>query len=64
MANLCPHTADVLFSSTPFDYDEATHLNVQPPDYWAALFARHGFYRDVDFARPLFLGLGGPLPPA
>ena len=31
------------------DYKEATHFNVQPPDYWAALFARHGFVRDVDF---------------
>src|SRR5262249_19037416 len=23
--------------------------NVRPPDYWAELFARHGFFRDVDF---------------
>ena len=49
VANLCRHTADVLFSSTPFDYKEVSHLNVQPPEYWAGLFARHGFYRDVDF---------------
>jgi len=47
--NFCQHTDDVLFSSTPFDYKEATHFNVQPPEYWAELFARHGFYRDVDF---------------
>jgi hypothetical protein len=49
IANFCRHTDDVLFSSTPFDYKELTHVNVHPPDYWAAEFARHGFYRDVDF---------------
>lgn len=49
IANLCAHTDDILFSSTPFDYKEATHCNVQPPEYWAERFARHGFYRDVDF---------------
>jgi hypothetical protein len=48
-AVLCQHTGDILFSSTPYDYVEATHLNVQPPEYWAELFASHGFVRDVDF---------------
>ena len=47
--NICEHTKDVLFSSTPFDYKEATHINVQPPEYWAELFARFSFFRDVDF---------------
>ncbi|MCL4507882.1 MAG: methyltransferase domain-containing protein [Chloroflexi bacterium] len=49
VANLCAASDDVLFSSTPDDYREATHINVRPPDYWAGLFARHGFYRDIDF---------------
>ena len=49
IANFCCHTDQVLFSSTPVDYKEATHFNVQQPDYWAELFARQGFYRDVDF---------------
>ncbi|MFN2252122.1 MAG: glycosyltransferase [Anaerolineae bacterium] len=49
VANMCAHTDDVVFSSTPFDYAELTHLNVQPPEYWASLFARHGFVRDVGF---------------
>ncbi len=49
IANLCAHTDDVLFSSSPFDYKEPTHCNVQPPEYWAERFARHGFYRDVEF---------------
>jgi SAM-dependent methyltransferase len=49
IANLCAHADDILFSSTPFDYKELTHVNVRPPEYWAEEFARHGFYRDVDF---------------
>jgi hypothetical protein len=49
VANLCQYTDDFLFSSTPFDYKEATHFNVRPPEGWAELFARQGFYRDVDF---------------
>ncbi len=49
VANFCQYTDDILFSSTPFDYKEATHFNVQPPEYWAALFGQYGFVRDVDF---------------
>jgi SAM-dependent methyltransferase len=49
IANLCRHTDDVLFSSTPLDYRETSHVNVQPPEYWAEAFARHGFFRDIDF---------------
>jgi len=49
IANFCRHADDVLFSSSPLDYKEPTHVNVHPPEYWAAEFARHGFYRDVDF---------------
>ncbi|OGO15927.1 MAG: hypothetical protein A2Z14_13790 [Chloroflexi bacterium RBG_16_48_8] len=49
VSNLCKHTRQVLFSSTPSDYKEATHFNVQPPNYWAELFARHGFFHDLDF---------------
>lgn len=47
--NFCRCSKDVLFSSTPFDYKEVTHWNVRPPEYWAELFARQGFYRDIDF---------------
>ena len=49
LQNMCACTSDVLFSSSPFDRSELTHINVQPPEYWAEQFARHGFYRDVDF---------------
>ncbi len=47
--NLCAATDDILFSSTPTDYREASHLNVQPVEYWAEHFALNGFVRDVDF---------------
>jgi hypothetical protein len=49
VANFVASTDDVLFSSTPKDFKETTHFNVQPPEWWAELFARHGFYRDVGF---------------
>lgn len=47
--NICAATDDVLFSSTPFDYREPTHVNVQPLEYWAEFFALNGFVRDFDF---------------
>jgi GT2 family glycosyltransferase/glycosyltransferase involved in cell wall biosynthesis len=47
--NFIRHSDDILFSSTPFDYKEVTHFNVRPPEHWAILFARHNFYRDIDF---------------
>jgi GT2 family glycosyltransferase/SAM-dependent methyltransferase len=54
IANLCQYTTQVLFSSTPSDYGEATHFNVRPPSYWAELFARHSFFHDLEF-EALFL---------
>ena len=33
----------VLFSSTPFDKEEPTHINVQPFPYWWQLFRQNGF---------------------
>jgi len=49
IANIAAHTDDVLFSSTPFDYREPTHVNVRMPEEWAEAFARLGLYRDVDY---------------
>jgi GT2 family glycosyltransferase len=49
VANLCRHARAVLFSCTPDQFGDVTHVNVQPPAYWAGLFARHGFYHDLDF---------------
>jgi SAM-dependent methyltransferase len=49
VANLCNHADDVLFSSGDEDLREVTHINVQPAEYWASLFASSQFFRDVDF---------------
>ena len=48
IANLCAATDRLLLSTTPQDYGEATHLNVQPPEVWSAALAREGFLRDLD----------------
>lgn len=47
--NLCALTDRVIFSSTPSDFTERTHVNVQQPEYWAKRFFRHGFCRAVDY---------------
>jgi SAM-dependent methyltransferase len=47
--NLTASTGDVLFSSTPSDFMEPSHVNVRPPGYWAEAFARRGFIRDLAF---------------
>lgn len=47
--NLCKNTVDFLFTSTPFDFNEATHFNVQPTEYWVKIFATLGFFRDTSF---------------
>jgi glycosyltransferase involved in cell wall biosynthesis len=49
VANLCRHAQMVLFSSTPDDFDEPSHLNVEPSEYWADIFLRQGFVRDFDY---------------
>ncbi|MCS0505315.1 rhamnan synthesis F family protein [Ancylobacter mangrovi] len=41
--NLCSVAPQVLFSSSPVDFEEETHINVQPPLYWMQLFAEEGF---------------------
>ncbi|MDK2917584.1 MAG: hypothetical protein PWQ37_317 [Candidatus Petromonas sp.] len=46
--NLCNHTEHIIFSSTPEDIEEFTHVNVRPMDYWVKLFALNGFIRDLD----------------
>lgn len=37
----------VLFSSSPTDFDEPTHVNVRPPAYWLQLWAQAGFAPSV-----------------
>ncbi|PFG12750.1 glycosyltransferase [Bacillus sp. es.036] len=45
---MCKHTKKILFSSSPDDYEEKTHINVQPPEYWDLQFAKHGFMRSLE----------------
>jgi hypothetical protein len=47
--NLARHTDRILFSSTPDDFDEPTHVNVQPMDHWVEQFGGLGFFRSFDF---------------
>jgi 2-polyprenyl-3-methyl-5-hydroxy-6-metoxy-1,4-benzoquinol methylase len=49
LASMCRATNQLLISSSPNDYGEATHVNVRPPEDWAARLAALGFYRDLDF---------------
>lgn len=49
IANICQSTGDVLFSSSPDDFDEPTHVTVRPRNYWADHFAECGFSLDVEF---------------
>lgn len=48
IANLCAATDRLLFSSTPEDFGEPTHLNVLPPEAWSAKLAVQGFMRDLE----------------
>ncbi|HEX5497109.1 MAG TPA: class I SAM-dependent methyltransferase [Mycobacteriales bacterium] len=47
IATLCSVTDRILFSSTPDGYAEPTHFACRPPEEWSAVFARHGFFRDL-----------------
>jgi SAM-dependent methyltransferase len=47
--NLCSATDRLLLSTSPYDYGEPTHLNVQPPEQWSALLANHDFLRELDY---------------
>ena len=38
----------VLFSSSPADHDEPTHINTRSTAQWAAWFAERGFFRRTD----------------
>lgn len=44
---LCSYSDIIIFTSTPYDLDNKTHVNVQQREYWVELFARNSFYRDL-----------------
>ncbi len=47
IANLCSLTDKVIFSSTPDDIEDKTHVNVRLREYWAKVFWDNGFHRDL-----------------
>ncbi|WP_107767861.1 class I SAM-dependent methyltransferase [Nocardioides terrigena] len=46
--HMCSVTDAILLSSSPSDFGEPTHVNVQQPATWAAWMAERGFYRRTD----------------
>lgn len=52
--NLCQLTDKVLFTSTPDDFTEPTHVNVQQREYWCRVFFENGFVDDLNY-RPRYL---------
>ncbi len=46
IAMLCSYSDTVLFSSTPYDLENASHFNVQQQEYWAKIFAGQSFFRN------------------
>jgi GT2 family glycosyltransferase/SAM-dependent methyltransferase len=49
IAHMAHSTGDVLFSSTPDDFEEPTHVNVRPRSHWIERFADQGFHLDAEF---------------
>jgi len=47
--NLTKYSDDIIFSSSPQDFKITAPLNVHPQEYWLELFAKHNFYRDMNF---------------
>lgn len=52
--NLCQYSDRIVFSSTPDDFEDPTHINVRQREYWARIFAEEGFLDDLNY-RPLYL---------
>lgn len=68
LANLCAAADTILFSSTPVDLSEPTHVNVRPVLDWLLRFAAHGFAPVADYdasfvAQHAFLLRRGQPPP-
>jgi len=47
VAHMCSAADAILFSSSPSDLEEETHVNVRPVIYWLRLFQQHGFAPDI-----------------
>lgn len=47
--SMCRASSRILFSSSPTDFTEETHINVQPSRYWMQMFAEQGFGPRADY---------------
>lgn len=47
--NICKYSNDIIFSSSPDDIYDVTHLNVQQPEYWAKKFAKNKYYKEMEY---------------
>lgn len=45
--NLCNYSDKIIFTSTPDDISDQTHINVQRSEYWCRIFAQKSFYRNL-----------------
>ena len=54
IARLCSYSDLILFSSSPSDTSEPTHINVRPLSHWLRLFHRQGFHADFLSAGRVF----------
>ena len=54
IGRLCELGDYVIFSSTPYDLEDPTHINVQQAEYWCKRFAKHGYFRSMEqeFGKP------------
>ena len=52
--NLCKYSDHILFSSSPDDFEDITHINVQQREYWAKIFAKNDFYDEIS-CRPTWV---------
>lgn len=48
IANMTAAASRIVFSSSPSDFTEPTHINVKPPIYWIRAFAQHNFSPAID----------------
>ena len=47
--NMCAISDAVLVSTTPDDFEDPTHFNVNPPAYWVGKFSKFGFDPVINF---------------
>ncbi|MNW42157.1 bifunctional 3-demethylubiquinone-9 3-methyltransferase/ 2-octaprenyl-6-hydroxy phenol methylase [compost metagenome] len=47
LEKLCEYSDNIIFSSTPNDIDDRTHVNVQLGEYWVRLFAENSFFHEL-----------------